>query len=625
MLSLLLLLLPCSQALLYPRDSSSRESKSLDGLWNFKLSPKQDPDISFREAWYSGPLTGHDLLEMPVPSSYNDITTESSVRDFLGWAWYDTHFHVPASWQQARGVLRFGSVHYTAVVYVNGVEVGGHAGGHMAFEMDVTSALSWQYGRNRVTVAVNNTLTAHTVPQGSYVWQEEGDMYPPGYSTLDTAFDFFNYAGIHRPVVLYTTPLEAHIADISVETVVEEDLTMALLTFRVEVKGPVEFCQVCLRMESGSVCGAGPQCEGVLEVVEPALWWPNTMSDTPGRMHELEVSVGWGVNEGGVGEVEWDTYSLPVGLRQVSWTADAFLINHRPFYFQGVARHEDSNIRGKGFDLPLLVRDQHLLEWLGANSFRTSHYPYAEETLAMADRRGIVVISECAAVSLNYFGEELLENHLQAMTELVERDRNHPSVVMWSIANEPVSFLPAAEDYFASVSAHVRSLDTSRPLTVAQLGYPDDYRIDLAAQHVDIISVNKYFGWYTDTGHTELVYRQLLGDLRHWREEHGKLVMVTEYGADTVAGLHALPSVSWSEDFQVELMEQYFRAFDSAREEGWFIGEMVWNFADFMTKQEPRRVVGNRKGIFTRCRGQGKLNTAITKYLFFCTSTLTLL
>ena len=324
------------------------------------------------------------------------------------------------------------------------------------------------------------------------------------------------------------------------------------------------------------------------------------MSARPGRMLDLEISVGWGINAGGVGAVQWDTYTLPVGLRHVAWTDNALLINHRPFYFLGVARHEDSNIRGKGLDLPLLLRDQHLMEWLGVNSFRTSHYPYAEETLQLADRRGMVVISECAAVSLSGFGEQLLANHLQAMEELVTRDRNHPSVVMWSIANEPKSYESAAGPYFAEVSAQTRALDPSRPLTLAQLGYPDDYLLDQAAQYVDIISVNKYFGWYTDPGHTELVHRQMATDLRRWREAHGKPLLVTEYGADTVAGLHSLPSLSWTEEFQGEFMAEYWGAFDEVRAEGWFLGEMVWNFADFMTKQEVRRVAGNRKGLFTR-------------------------
>ena len=597
-----LLLLPPSLALLYPRDSSSRESKSLDGLWRFKLSPKSDPDVGFREAWYGGPLAGEEVLEMPVPSSYNDITTNSSVRDFVGWAWYDTTFFAPASWEGARVVLRFGSVHYTAVVYVNGQEVGGHAGGHMAFEMEVGAALAWGLGTNRVTVAVNNTLGAATVPQGEWVWQEEGDMYPAGYSTLDTDFDFFNYAGLHRSVVLYTTPAEAHIKDIAVATEVTEDLALATLRVEVEHEGPVEFCLVCLRGHGLDLCLEGGACQGALQVEEPGLWWPYLMSPTPGTMYELEVSVGWGVAEGGMGEVLWDTYVLPVGLRQVTWTTDALLINHRPFYFQGVARHEDAATRGKGLDLPTLLRDQHLIEWLGANSFRTSHYPYAEETLDLADRRGIVVIAEAAAVSLAGFGEALLANHLQAVTELVGRDRNHPSVVMWSVANEPRSFEPEADEYFAAVAAHTKALDTSRPITLAQDGYPLDYLVDFAAHHMDIISVNKYFGWYTDHGHLELAHRQLVGDLRHWRAAHGKPVMVTEYGADTVAGLHTLPAAAWSEEFQGAFMAEYHRAFDEARAEGWFIGEMVWNFADFMTKQEVRRVEGNRKGLFTRDR-----------------------
>ena len=91
-----------------------------------------------------------------------------------------------------------------------------------------------------------------------------------------------------------------------------------------------------------------------------------------------------------------------------------------------------------------------------------------------------------------------------------------------------------------------------------------------------------------------------MGNLRKWREAHSKPILVTEYGADTVAGLHTLPSVSFSEEFQDDFMREYFRAFDDAKAEGWFIGEMVWNFADFMTKQEARRVAGNKKGVFTR-------------------------
>ena len=73
-------------------------------------------------------------------------------------------------------------------------------------------------------------------------------------------------------------------------------------------------------------------------------------------------------------------------LPKVRWTADDFLINNKKFYFRGFGRHEDSNIRGKGLDLPLFARDYNLIKWMGANSYRTSHYPYADELMDFADR-----------------------------------------------------------------------------------------------------------------------------------------------------------------------------------------------------------------------------------------------
>ena len=144
-----------------------------------------------------------------------------------------------------------------------------------------------------------------------------------------------------------------------------------------------------------------------------------------------------------------DVYRFGFGIRQVSWNATNVLINGKPFYFRGFGRHEDSDIRGKGLDLPLVARDFQLIKWMGANSFRTSHYPYAEEIMDFADRNGIVVINECPGVNLHSFNDTtLLENHKKVMLELVSRDKNRASVIAWSIANEPVSNVPEAENYF---------------------------------------------------------------------------------------------------------------------------------------------------------------------------------
>ena len=162
-----------------------------------------------------------------------------------------------------------------------------------------------------------------------------------------------------------------------------------------------------------------------------------------------------------------DSYHQSVGVRTVKVDGIRFLINGEPFYFTGFGKHEDVPVIGKGHNDAYLVHDFELLKWIGANSFRTSHYPYAEDVLDYADRHGIVLIDETAAVGLNMglgggiFGgqgyqtfspetanDATREVHAQAIRELIARDKNHPSVVLWSIANEPESDTEGAENYF---------------------------------------------------------------------------------------------------------------------------------------------------------------------------------
>ena len=200
-------------------------------------------------------------------------------------------------------------------------------------------------------------------------------------------------------------------------------------------------------------------------------------------------------------------------------------------------------VMGKALIIRPWSGNHQLLLWMGVNSFRTSQ---------LADKQGFMVISECAAVSLKNFSSQLLENHKTALKELVGRDKNHPSVIIWSVANEPLSYMEEADSYFASIRDEMKSLDQTRPITAVHYDYPDqDYATDHVARHMDIIGVNKYSAWYTDPGHTELITRQIVSSLRRWREAHGKPLTVTEYGADTVAGLHALPGLQFSEDFQL--------------------------------------------------------------------------
>ncbi|KAH0816181.1 hypothetical protein GEV33_006610 [Tenebrio molitor] len=220
----------------------------------------------------------------------------------------------------------------------------------------------------------------------------------------------------------------------------------------------------------------------------------------------------------------------------------------------------------------------------------------------LADQLGIMIINECPAVGLIHLGlgGELLDNHKQSLTEMYNRDKNRPSVIMWSAGNEPASSdKQATDDHFREVFEHIHSLDNTRPVTVINFNGLHDNQ---GGEYIDIIGFNFYTGWYQDTGELDVVVNNLLAEGQRLRTQFNKPVMITEYGSDTQEGLHILPSFVWAEEYQTEIISHFFQAFDQMRNEGYFIGEMIWCFADFKTDQSVNRVGGNKKGIFTRNR-----------------------
>lgn len=451
---------------------------------------------------------------------------------------------------------------------------------------------------------MNNTLTPHTLPPGSVTFYSNHSLYPPGYFVQNYQFDFFNYAGIHRHVRLYTTPLN-YIDDVTVSTHFSD--TQGVVQYSVSVMDTmstqddrywtvVNMKRSALRVsvldQNGTIVSTSTASSGTLFIKNVQLWWPYTMNNRrPAYLYTLEVSYAD------------DVYRLPFGVRTVRISGSQIMVNDRPFYCVGVGKHEDSDIRGRGLDLAVIARDFELMKWLGANCFRTSHYPYAEQMLQQADEQGFVVIDESPAVGIvqdENFSNESLSHHLQVMTELVRRDKNHASVLLWSVANEPASTNSLAEHYFKTVIEHTRRLDATRPVTFAMSGASSP-STDKVVKYTDVICINRYYGWYHDTGHLPTISYKLASDLRAWYHSYQRPVIVTEYGADTVTGLHALPSVAFTEDFQADFLQHYHMVFDEFRHT-FLAGEMVWNFADFMTPQGVTRVLGNRKGLFTRQR-----------------------
>ena len=578
--------------MLAPKDTATRERRSLDGLWKFML----DPDgAGRRDRWYEQLPPG--AVEMPVPSSYNDVLADPSGRDHVGDVWYETTFWIPPSWAGRRIAIRFGSATHRAEVWVNDQPVAVHEGGYTPFEADIT-AVATPGEESRVTVAVSNVLTWQTIPPG-YVEETAGGRRQRYFH------DFFNYAGLHRHVWLTATPT-ARIEDITVRTGL--DGADGTVSYRVEVAGQGAErlgTQLGLADATGAKVARGSGPEGVLRVESPHLWRPNA-----GYLYQLTVELR-------DGSTLVDSYPLAVGIRTVEVDGARFLINGEPFYFRGFGRHEDIPIRGKGQDDVWMVHDFALMEWVGANSFRTSHYPYAEEVLDYADRRGVVVIDETPAVGLNMglgggifgtqgfttFSEATVnaatqEAHRQAIAELIARDKNHPCVVAWSIANEPESDTQAARAYFEPLAAHARALDPTRPVGFANvmLAPPDR---DVISDLFDVLLLNRYYGWYVDTGDLAAAEAHLEAELRAWAAKHDKPIIMTEYGADTLAGLHDVVPGPWSEEYQAALLEMSHRVFDRVDA---VVGEQIWHFADFATSSGIMRVGGNKKGVFTRDR-----------------------
>ena len=151
--------------------------------------------------------------------------------------------------------------------------------------------------------------------------------------------------------------------------------------------------------------------------------------------------------------------------------------------------------------------------------------------------------------------------------------------------------------YFEPLIALTRELDPTRPVGTVNMAF-SPYGRDRLQALGDVIMLNRYYGWYLHTGDLAAAEKALQAELEAWATE-GKPILMTEYGADTLSGLHSLTAEPWSEEYQADFLDMYHRVFDRVDA---VVGEQVWNFADFATAPSVGRVAGNKKGVFTRDR-----------------------
>ncbi|MBU1144080.1 MAG: beta-glucuronidase [Firmicutes bacterium] len=551
--------------MLYPVQNQKRLKMSLNGIWNFSIV----------DEYYEPKFVLDDFILMAVPSSYNDLVVDKKIANHVGLVCYEKTFQIPKWIHEEELRIRIGAATHQATVYINGVLIGSHQGGFLPIDLLIPKDILDD--KNRLSIVLDNRLTYETLPIGQI------DM-KNGVEKQIIHYDFANLSGIHRDVIIYTRPVNP-IEDIFITTKVDED--KAYVSYQIICDGEIKL--VSVKDKNGLVVGFSSDQDGMITIHKPHLWDIGN-----GYLYTLEVST------------ITDCYEEKFGIREIEIKNDQLLLNKKKIYLKGFGMHEDHLIIGKGANSAHHLKDMNLLNWIHANSLRTSHYPYAEEIYDLADQLGILIINEIPAVGLNFWSdvkvftpgrvdEKTKQVHMDQLTELVSRDKNHPSVIMYSLANEANTHEDGAYAYFKDIFAHMRTL-TNLPLMIVEWVHAE---INQVASLADVIGLNRYFAWYSEFGELEVIEDRIRKDFDSYYKKFKKPIILTEFGADTIAGLHALPSVPFSEEFQVEFLAQYVK---SIQDLDYVIGEHVWNFADFMTKQGLTRFNGNKKGVFSRDR-----------------------
>ncbi|HEX7071772.1 MAG TPA: beta-glucuronidase [Rhodothermales bacterium] len=583
--------------MLYPQNNAFRAALDLGGFWRFRPDPE---GVGRADGWASASLPDSGTHLIAVPGSWNEQLAEVGLMNYVGQGWYETDVSAPSHLvRDHRLWLYVAAADHRAEVWLNGRSVGTHEGGYVPFEVDLTDA--WRTDApNRLTICVDSALTMTTLPQN--VDPAEPPYDSPAYERRHlfppTRFDFFPYGGLTRSVWLCAIPrqrIERIRIDSSLDGVVRMRVEGGDAGSRLEV-------EVLDRDDRSVAIASAPVEEGTTSV-EMRLKSVRRWSPSDPYLYTVRVRL---VSSKGT---PIDGYDEQFGIREIRTEGGQLLLNGEPLYLVGYGKHEDYPVMGRGQFRPAYLRDFELMRWSGANSFRTSHYPYDEEVIRLADRLGFLVIDEVPAVSLGFWSDRfedlapLLEMHKRALSELIARDANHPSVISWSIVNEanlwsePHYRNPASVRYFREVYDHVKALDETRPVTAIII--PAHSPDDPALEACDVIGINRYFGWYTEPVDLDYAASRLGTEMDLLFERYGKPILVSEFGADAVPGAHSTTAQFFTEEFQTALIETYCRVADARP---FCAGTHVWNFADFRTPQHFRRVIYNLKGVFTRTR-----------------------
>ncbi len=554
-----------------------RHTTSLDGAWQYIVDPYETGFYDYRykerketdrEAYWNSDVPDNktdrkehgyiNKYTLKVPGDWN--WQDAKFTYYEGTVWYKKSFNYQKQQAGNKVFLYFGAVNYRADVYLNGKKLGMHKGGFTPFNFEIPdSVLKAQ--DNFLVVKVDNKRYADEIP------------------TLNT--DWWNYGGITRSVQLvelagaaairdYLIQLKPGTSDV-VEGWVKLNNSAAHETVTIEIPELKIKKQVTATGNMARVSFSLPAFE---------RWSP----ETP-KLYEVSIATAA------------DHVTEKIGFRSVAVQGEQLLLNGKRIFLRGISIHGE---------IPQQVRRAYsyadalqLLGWakeLGCNMVRLAHYPHDETMTRLADSLGLLVWSEIPVYwTIDFTSAAVLAKAKEQLHEMITRDRNRASIIIWSVGNEtPVT--PARTNFMKTLLETARANDPTRLVSAAlEVNYQSEKKLrvidDPLGKYVDVVAFNQYLGWY---GGTTPEYCRTA----QWATIYKKPLFISETGAEAVGGFHADSLTIFSEEYQ----EWYYREQVAMlkRMPSNFTGISPWILADFRSprRNNPRYQEGwNNKGV----------------------------
>ena len=537
--------------------TGGRAAESLDGEWHFT------PDLfdeGLRQRWWADddrPASEWRIPRdaelwraetLPVPGCWTMARPEW--RHFEGAGWYARRFVWHAG--SPRTVLRVAAAAADARVFLNGRFLAFHTGGSTPFCVELTGVV--RPGENLLLIQVDNRRRPDRVPMHH--------------------FDWFNHGGLHRSVTLLHLPA-VFIRRFAVWQAPGGIGVELRLSDPVDGTAELELAGVRATVELSAGVG-----EAVIQAT-PEPWSPEFPV-----LHDMRARFGC------------DAVSDRVGLRTLGTSGGDITLNGRPIFLRGVCVHEDDRDTGRvSTEADMRRRAAHAKE-LGCNALRLAHAPHDERMARIADAAGLLLWSEVPVYwAIDFANPATYADALNQLLELIERDRNRASVALWGVGNENADTEPRYR-FMRDLAQAARAEDPTRLIAAACLINRETFRIeDRLIQHLDVVGLNEYFGWY-EPGFDGLE-RLLAGSAP------GKPLVISETGADAVAGFEGEPGVLFSEAHQAAIYRGQIAA--AARHDA-VRGFFPWLLYDFRSE---RRQTGyqrgwNRKGLIAEDKATHK-------------------